>query len=92
MWNLKQTNNRHNKTNSQIQRTDRRLPEAGVGGGEMREAGRKIQTFSYEINHRDVMYSLEAIVNNTVLHLCKLHVCNRSHHKKKILIVYGNGC
>ena len=39
--------------------------------GKISEVGQKIQTFSYEeTSHRDVIYSMMAIVinNNTVLH------------------------
>lgn len=39
--------------------------------GKISEGGQKVQTFSYEeTSHRDVIYSMMAIViNNTVLHV-----------------------
>ena len=36
-------------------------------GREVGEMGEGAQTSSYEISHGDVMYSMAAIVNNTVL-------------------------
>ena len=38
----------------------------------MGEEGQKVQTSSYKISLGDVMYSMVAIVNNTVLHIWKL--------------------
>lgn len=34
--------------------------------GEMDEWGQKAHTFSYKINHEDVMYNMVTIVNNTI--------------------------
>ena len=36
------------------------------GGGEIRKGGQKVQTSSYKINTRDVMYNMKAIVNPAV--------------------------
>ena len=48
--------------------------------------GQKIHTFSYEITKSwDVMYSTATIVNDAILHFCKLLTVNlkNSNHKKK---------
>lgn len=35
----------------------------------MGEEGQKTKTSSYKINHGGAMYSMETIVNNTVVHI-----------------------
>ena len=40
--------------------------------GEMGKDSQKVQTSSYKINSRDVMFSVVTIVNNTVLYIFKL--------------------
>ena len=37
--------------------------------GEMGEGGQKVQTSSYKIRHRNVLYNMATIVINTVLHI-----------------------
>ena len=53
-----------------MQRTDWELAEAGSGMlGKTGERSQKAQTSSYKISHRDVVYSIVTILNNTVLHI-----------------------
>ena len=58
MWNL---------TNSYIQRTNRWLPDARMGG--MGEGGQKGQADSYKVSPSDIMHSVVIIVNNAVLYI-----------------------
>ena len=41
----------------------------GQGVGKMQERGQKVQTSSCKISHRDVLYIMMTIINNTVLHI-----------------------
>ena len=41
----------------------------GWGKGELDEGGQKVQTCSYEINTRDVMYNMINIINTAVCYI-----------------------
>ena len=49
MWNLKKKNSKD--TSSQMQSTDWRLPEWGLGVGKMGKGSQNVQTSSYKINN-----------------------------------------
>ena len=73
LWNLKITNKHKNK--NELIETENSLAVAkGQGwGGEMSEAGQKVQTFSYKMNKFwDLMYIMITTANNTVSHTWKL--------------------
>ena len=45
---------------------------------------KEAQISSYKISHKDVMYSLVIMIDNTILHIRKLLKVNlKSHHLKK---------
>ena len=39
------------------------------GDKELEEGGQKVKTSSYKLSHRDVMYSMVTIINNTTLYI-----------------------
>ena len=54
------------KPNSQEERSDLWLPEAGCGPGELEEAGQKARASSFKSDKsRDVAYSMVTLVNTT---------------------------
>ena len=47
---------------------------------------KEAQISSYKISHKDVMYSLVIMIDNTILHIRKLLKVNlENSHKKKII-------
>jgi len=78
-----------------MKRTDWWLPEAKVGQWIkwVKVVKRYIFQVIKEIRHRNVMYSLESVVSNTVLQFWRLlRDFKSSHHKKKnFLTMYGDG-
>ena len=66
MWNLKnKQTNKQNKT--KIIDTENKMVvakrEGDLGVDQMREWGQEVQTYSYKISHRDVMYSMMTTVS-----------------------------
>ena len=57
----------------------------GGGGTKLDEGDQKVQSFSFKISHRDIMYSMVTIVNNTILCLkvAKRATLKSYPHKKK---------
>lgn len=54
--------------------------------GEMNEESQMLQTSGYKISHREGLYSMVTMVNNTLVHTLKVARRvdpERSHHKKK---------
>ena len=79
--------------NSQIQRTDWWMPERVVKGGKMGEGDQGIQ-FNYKISHRDVMYSMVTVVNDTMLQIQLVcgYILEVFITRKKLVTVYIDRC